>query len=118
LKKSISPTDKLDVSGGETEKSAFLAVNPKGKVPVLMRDDGSTVTEFGAIAAWLAMTHPNANLLPPDPETQMRVREAMDYTVGTIHGQGFARIFMPAKFEPQDVVHKMGLGSGSVCGRS
>ena len=106
--------EKLDVAGGDTEKPAFLAINPKGKVPILVRDDGSVITEFGAIAGWLAMTYPAANLLPTDPENHMRVREAMDYAVATIHGQGFARIFMPAKFEPQDMVHKMGLGAGSV----
>lgn len=34
---------------------------------------------------------------------------------GTIHGQGYARMFRPAKFEPQDVVHQtVGLGRSSV----
>jgi glutathione S-transferase len=107
--------EKVDVSGGETRKPAFKAINPKGKVPVLVRDDGSTLTEFAAIATWLARTHPDKHLLPYETEAEVRALEIMDYAVGTVHGQGFGRIFMPKKFEPDDVVHgTLGLGSSSV----
>jgi len=51
-------TEKLDVSGGATHEAAFLAINPKAKVPTLMRDVGSVLTEFSAIATWLARTNP------------------------------------------------------------
>ena len=64
--------EKIDVIGGEAQKPAFLAVNPKGKVPVLIRDDGSSLTEFGAIATWLALTNPGTRLLAEDPEAQAR----------------------------------------------
>ncbi len=47
-------TEKIDVGGGATREPPFLAVNPKGKVPTLVRDDGSVLTEFAAIATWLA----------------------------------------------------------------
>ena len=43
-------TEKLDVSGGATHTPPFMSVNPKGKVPTLVRDDGSVLTEFGAAA--------------------------------------------------------------------
>ncbi len=65
------------------------SINPKGKVPTLVRDDGSVLTEYVAIATWLA-----------------RALEAMNYVVGTLHMQGFARAFKPANFEPADVVHR------------
>jgi glutathione S-transferase len=92
-----------------------MAANPKGKVPTLVRDDGSVLTEFSAIATWLARTNPSANLLPDDPEIEARAVEAMAYVEGTIHGQGFARVFVPQMFEPQDVVHTtLGLGKASV----
>ena len=108
-------TEKLDASGGETEKPTFKAINPKGKVPTLVRDDGSVLTEFAAIATWLGRSHPDKHLIPADLETEIRAIEMMDYAVGTIHMQGFARLFLPKKFEPQDVVHgTLGLGSGSV----
>ena len=108
-------TEKIDVDGGATQEPRFLAINPKGKVPTLIRDDGSVLTEFGAIATWLARTYPEETLIPDDPEEEARMVELMDYVEGTIHGQGFGRIFMPRMFEPQDIVHRVtGLGSSSV----
>ena len=107
--------EEIDVEGGESRKPPFIDLNPKGKVPLLVRDDGSTLTEYGAIATWLARTNPERDLLPHDPETEARCLEIMDYVVGTLHGQAFARIFMPAKFQPQDVVHgTLGVGASKV----
>ena len=108
-------TEKVDVAGGATREPPFLAVNPKGKVPALVRDDGSVLTEFAAIATWLARKDPAPGLLPADPEVEARAVEVMAYVEGTIHGQGFARMFMPGMFEPQDVVHgTLGLGQAAV----
>ena len=83
------------------------------KVAVLVRDDGSILTEFGAIATWLARTNPDKKLIPGDAEDEARALEIMDYAVGTLHGQAFGRVFMPAKFEPKDLLHKAGLGKSS-----
>jgi glutathione S-transferase len=109
-------TEKVDVAGGGTQAPAFLAINPKGKVPTLVRDDGSVLTEFGAIATWLARSFADSELIPKgDPDKEARVTEAMEYVEGTIHGQGFARIFKPTRFEPQDLLHtKAGLGRSAV----
>ena len=101
------------------EKSAlaepeFLRINPKGKVPTLRRGDGTVLTEFGVIAYWLASTHPEAGLLPADKEDETRGAEMMEYAIGTVHAQGFARMFMPQRFEPKDLLHKAGLGAASV----
>src|SRR5271167_2901410 len=73
---------------GEQFQPAFTAVNPKSKVPTLERDDGSVLTEFPAIAYWLARTNPGAHLLPEDVESQARALEALDYVVATVHMQG------------------------------
>lgn len=105
--------EELDVQGGENKQEPFRTVNPKTKVPVLVRDDGSTLTEYGAIATWLALTHPDQRLIPEDVEARVRAIEIMDYAVGTLHGQAFGRVFMPAKFEPKDLLHEAGLGRSS-----
>ena len=105
--------DELDVAGKETSKEPFKTLNPKEKVPLLVRDDGSTLTEFGAIAAWLALIHPDKRLIPEDVEDRVRMIEVMDYAVGTLHAQAFGRVFLPAKFEPKDLLHKAGLGQSS-----
>jgi len=108
-------TEKLDVGGGATHAPPFLSINPKGKVPTLVRDDGSVLTEFAAIATWLARINPDKNLLPLDPEIEARVVETLAYIEGSIHGQGYARLFKPQMFEPQDMVHgTLGLGQSSV----
>jgi glutathione S-transferase len=106
---------KLDVAGGDTEKEWFKAINPKGKVPCLALGDGRVLTEFAAIGVWLARNNAAAGLLPTDADEEYRALAVTDYAVGTVHGQGFGRIFKPARFEPQDPVHQtLGLGTGSV----
>lgn len=76
---------KADFSKGEQHTPEFRAINPKGKVPALVRDDGSVLTEYGAIAMWLALTNPDKKLVPADPEGMARVIEALDFAVGTLH---------------------------------
>ena len=94
------PYDKQIVKLGEGEqyKPPYTSVTPKSKVPALQRDDGSVVTEFPVIAYWLARQNPQANLMPSDDETALRAFEAMEYVVGTMHGQGFGRLFRPTNF--------------------
>jgi glutathione S-transferase len=93
-------SERVNLMQGEQYKPPFTALNPKSKVPTLVRDDGSVLTEYPAIAYWLARTNPSAALLPEDVDQQTRVLELTDYTVSTIHMQGFARQFRPANFTP------------------
>lgn len=88
----------LNLPAGDLAKPEFLALNPKGSIPVLVRDDGSVLTEFQAIAWWLALSHPKAKLLPEDVGQQADALEVMSYVVGTIHLQGFTRIFTPERY--------------------
>lgn len=97
---------KVDIAAGETRKPPFIEINPKGKVPALARGDGPVLTEFPAIATWLARTNPDKNLLPGDAEAEARALEAMDYVVGTMHMQGFSRIFRPGNFAPSEADHE------------
>ncbi|MBZ0092945.1 MAG: glutathione S-transferase family protein [Sulfuricellaceae bacterium] len=96
----------VNLPAGDQYQPGYLAINPKSTIPVLVRDDGSALTEFQSIAWWLARTHPKARLLPEDADGEARVIEAMDYVVGTIHGQGFARIFTTAGFTPNEADHE------------
>ena len=66
------------------------------KVPTVLRDDGRVLTEIGPIGVWLARTNPSARLLPTEPDEEFRALSVTDYAVGTLHGQGFGRILMPA----------------------
>ena len=90
----------VNLREGGQFKPEFTSVNPKSKVPTLVRDDGSVLTEYPAIAYWLARTNPDKKLLPEDVEAQTRAIEALDYAVATIHMQGFSRLFRASNYTP------------------
>jgi len=92
----------VDLRAGEQYEPPFISINPKSKVPTLVRDDNSVLTEFGAIARWLARTNPDAALLPAEPEPEARATELLDYVVGTVHMRGFSRMIVPAVFGPKE----------------
>ena len=96
---------RLKFMEGEQYKPEFTRINPKSKVPTLVREDGSVLTEWPAIAMWLAATNPEKQLWPADPEAQARAHEAMDYIVATLHMQGFGRMFRPGAFTPNEADH-------------
>lgn len=105
-------SEAIDVRAGQQFTPGFRAVNPKGKVPALVRDNGQLLTEFGSIAFWLARTYPEAALLPTDLEGETRAQELLDYMVASIHMRGFTLIIAAPKFvsDPaaQDELRAMG----------
>ncbi|HYF09781.1 MAG TPA: glutathione S-transferase N-terminal domain-containing protein [Acetobacteraceae bacterium] len=80
----------------------YVAINPKSKVPALVRDDGSLLTEFPVIAMWLAKSNPWSGLVPADLEGETRCAEMLDYICGTVHPQAFTRQFRPNRFTPTE----------------
>ena len=88
----------LNLPAGDQHKPDYLAVNPKASIPTLVRTDGKALTEFQAIAWWLARSYPKVKLLPDNLEAEVKALELMDYVVGTMHMQGFARIFATYNF--------------------
>jgi glutathione S-transferase len=92
--------EKVDFLQRAQYQADFVAMNPKSKVPVLQRDDGSVLTEFPAIAFYLARANPDAKLLPDGIEAEVRALELLDYLIATVHMRGFTRIFRPEIFGP------------------
>jgi glutathione S-transferase len=92
----------VNLIAGTQNTPEYLAMNSKATIPTLVRNDGTALTEFQAIAYWLARSYPKAKLLPGDPDGDARVIELMDYVVGTLHGQGFTRIFTTNRFTPNE----------------
>lgn len=95
----------VNLMAGDQHQADYLALNPKATIPTLVRNDGTALTEFQAIAYWLARSYPKAKLLPGDADGDAKAIELMDYAVGTLHGQGFARIFTTEKFTPNPADH-------------
>ncbi len=48
---------RMSTRDGDQRKAEYLAINPKGRVPVLVTDQG-VLTENPAILAYVAQTHP------------------------------------------------------------
>jgi len=96
----------VNLMTGDHRKPEFLALNPKATIPLLVTEEGRAISEFQAIAWWLARKYPKAGLLPDTFEEEVWVLEVMDYAVATLHMQGFARIFTTDKFSPNPAEHE------------
>jgi glutathione S-transferase len=62
---------------GEHRAPAYLSMNPKGKVPMLLVD-GEPLTENVAILSWLNGQYPDAALLPRVLDPMSRARQLAD----------------------------------------
>lgn len=78
-------TVKVDFASAEQTKAAYLAINPKGRVPALVGHDGTVMTETGALLDYVAAIAPDAGLLPTDAETAAHMRGVMYYLASTMH---------------------------------
>jgi len=90
----------VNLPAGDHLKPEYVALNPKGTIPTLVLNDGQALTEFQAIAYWLARSYPRKRLLPDDALLATRALELMDYVVGTVHGQAYTRIFTTERYLP------------------
>jgi len=72
----------VDFASGEQTKPAYLAKNPKGRVPVL-DVDGTLLTETGALLDYVGTLAPA--LIPADPLTAAHMRSVMYYLASTMH---------------------------------
>lgn len=92
----------ITLAKGDGQTPEFKAMNPKGKVPALVLDDGQTLTEFPVIAQYLARSHPEAGLWPEDMMAQMRLQEMLDYLIATVHMRAFTFVLVPKRFHPDE----------------
>lgn len=78
-------TVRLDLEAGEQRAPAYLAINPKGRVPTLVTERGA-LTETPAILAFIAQSHPDAALAPlADVFAFARVQAFNSYLCSTLH---------------------------------
>ena len=90
----------LNFATADQRKPEYLALNPKGKVPALLRPDGTLLTEFPVIAQWLAENHPQAKLLGESDAARWRILETVEYVVSTLHMRGATLFFRAERFAP------------------
>jgi len=76
---------RVDFTAAEQRTPAYLAVNPKGRVPALVTPRG-VLTETPAILAFIAQSFPEARLAPlDDPFLFAEVQAFNSYLCSTVH---------------------------------
>lgn len=78
-------SQRIDFAKNDQKNPDFLKLNPKGRVPALVTDQG-VLTETPAILLYLAQLYPQAKLAPlDDPFALARVQEFNSYLCSTLH---------------------------------
>lgn len=76
---------KIDFAKGEQRSPAYLAINPKGRVPALVAQEG-VLTETPAMLAYVAQLFPAAKLAPlADPFAFAQVQAFNSYLCSSLH---------------------------------
>lgn len=75
---------RVDFGASEQTGPDYLAINPKGRVPALVTENG-ILTETGAILEYLATQAPGARLVPSHPWDAAQMRSVMYYLASTMH---------------------------------
>jgi glutathione S-transferase len=86
----VNLQEKKTSGGGD-----YMAVNPKGQVPVLELDSGETLTEGPVIVQYLADQNPAAGLAgAAGTMERYRVQEWLNFTTSELH-KNFSPLFRP-----------------------
>ena len=79
--------------------SDYLAINPKGQVPLLELDDGERLSEGPAIVQYIADQAPASGLMPPaGTMARYRALEWLNFITSELH-KGFTPLFAPGTNE-------------------
>lgn len=81
---------------GEHRTPDYLALNPRGQVPVLV-DGDQVITQIVAIGLHLDARFPQAGLLPAGAAARTRALQTFAWMNNTVHPT-FTHVFMPQKF--------------------
>lgn len=86
--------DRIDWKNGKFESGETVAdVNPKGYIPVIRLDDGSTFTETGAMIQYLADQNPGSGLAPAaGTMARYRLMEWINFISTELH-KGFGPLW-------------------------
>ena len=106
----------VDLAKGEHRKPEYLALNPNGKVPTIVEDDGFTLWDSHAILRYLALKHRVTAWYPEDLKTRARIDAWLDFNhtrLGPETGKiAFNTLFLGAKGDQAKIAEgKKGLES-------
>jgi glutathione S-transferase len=90
----------VDTKNGEQRSPAYLAINPKAKVPSLATDRG-ILTEVPVLLGYIARNFPKAELAPIDGFDFFQMQSFNTFLASTIHIT-FAHLFRPERYGDSD----------------
>jgi glutathione S-transferase len=77
--------ERVDFKNNQQNSPEYLAINPKGRVPALVTDNG-ILTETPALLAFIAQSFPQAKLAPVnDPFAFAQMQAFNSYLCATVH---------------------------------
>lgn len=87
----------VDLASGQQRTPEYLALNPKGRVPLLVTDRGP-ISENPAILTYIAQTWPDARLAPlEDPFAFAKLLSFCCFIASGVH-PNFAHAFRPGRW--------------------
>ena len=89
---------------GEQRTADYLALNPRGQVPVLV-DEGVVITQIVAILLHLDAKLPQAHILPASGLARTQALSLLAWMNNTVHPT-FTHFFMPQKFSDNEAAQQ------------
>jgi glutathione S-transferase len=95
----------LDLAKGEQRSPDYLKINPHGRVPALVTDQG-VITENLAILGYIADRFGKDGSVPRgDAFATAKAMQLLAWLSGTVHATAFAALFRPARFSADESLH-------------
>lgn len=95
----------ISIPEGKTGTPEYLAINPKGRVPVLVTEAGEVLTEAPAICWYLSRRSGHPVLFPHDELAAARALEWCNWLSGTVHAMAFGQIWRPHRFLTDEALY-------------
>jgi glutathione S-transferase len=86
---------------GEQRSEAYLKINPQGRVPALVLDDGEPIAENTAILPYLGKRF---GLWPTDPVAEARVLSLIGFLATSVH-PSVAHMWRPERYATDSAVY-------------
>ncbi len=90
------PREEVDILAGENLAPDFLAISPRGLLPVLVLDDGTVIDETMAICRYFEEVCPDPPLMGTDPLSRAQVerwQRIVEFDAGTAVAEAFRNAF-------------------------
>jgi glutathione S-transferase len=87
---------------GEQSSAEYLALNPRGQVPVLV-DGVAVITQIVAICSYINDRFPNQQFFSSDPLAKAKAFETLSWMNNTVHPT-FTHVFMPGHYSDDALI--------------